>query len=296
MWYNRLWSMKGTYMKLKSKTANDIMLIVIGTVLMAAAFYFLLMPNGFVLGGVGGLGIILGRLTTLSVGTWLTGFNILLLIVGFIALGKSVGIKTVFCTLLYSGLIDILENIVPLKKPLTDQPFLELCCAILVSGIGQAMIFHADASSGGTDILALILRKYTSTNVGRALLYVDIIICLSTFFAFDVRSGLFSVLGLIAVTFIIDNALESFSSCKYFIIITDKPEEISKFILTEMDHSATLVKGEGVYSRSEKAILHTVCRRREALRLQRFIKQTDPNAFTIITTSSEIIGSGFREN
>ncbi|MBQ9890963.1 MAG: YitT family protein [Firmicutes bacterium] len=263
---------------------------------MAVAFYFLMMPNGFVLGGVGGLGIILGRLTTFSVGTWLTGLNVLLLIIGFIALGKSVGIKTVFCTLLYSGMIDILEKFVPLKMPLTDQPFLELCCAILVAGIGQAMIFHADASSGGTDILALILRKYTHTNVGRALLYVDIVICVSAFFAIDVRAGLFSVLGLVAVTFIIDNALESFTSCKYFIIITDKPDEISEFILTDMDHSATLVRGEGIYSHGEKAMLHTVCRRREALRLQRFIKQADPNAFTIITTSSEIIGSGFREN
>ena len=283
-------------MKLKSKKLNDVLLILIGTFLMAVAFYFLMMPNGFVLGGVGGLGIILGRLTTFSVGTWLTGLNVLLLIIGFIALGKSVGIKTVFCTLLYSGMIDILEKFVPLKKPLTDQPFLELCCAILVAGIGQAMIFHADASSGGTDILALILRKYTHTNVGRALLYVDIVICLSTFFAIDVRAGLFSVLGLVAVTFIIDNALESFTSCKYFIIITDKPDEISEFILTDMDHSATLVRGEGIYSHGEKTMLHTVCRRREALRLQRFIKQADPNAFTIITTSSEIIGSGFREN
>ena len=283
-------------MKIRKEQGKDIGLIVIGTLLMAVAFYFLMMPNGFVLGGVGGLGIILGRLTALSVGTWLTGFNILLLIIGFIFLGKSVGVKTVFCTLLYSGMIDVLERVIPLKKPLTDQPFLELCCAILVSGIGQAMIFHADASSGGTDILALILRKYTSTNVGRALLYVDIVICVSSFFAIDVRAGLFSVLGLVAVTFIIDNALESFSSCKYFIIITEKPEEISNFILTEMDHSATLVKGEGIYTRGEKAMLHTVCRRREALRLQRFIKQADPGAFTIITTSSEIIGSGFREN
>ena len=277
-------------------TAKDAFLLVAGTLLMTVSYYFLMMPNGFVLGGVGGLGIILGKLTTLSAGMWLTALNVLLLIVGFISLGKSVGLRTVFCSLLYSGMVDILERIVPLKQPVTDQPFLELCCAILLMGIGQAMIFHADASSGGTDILALILRKYTSTNVGRALLYIDILICIPTFFAFDVRAGLFSVLGLIALTFIIDNALESFASCKYFIIITDKPQEIIDFILKDMDHSATLVRAEGVYSGSEKAMLHTVCRRREALRLQRFIKSTDPNAFTIITTSSEIIGSGFREN
>ena len=278
------------------KKLKDAVLITVGTLLMAVGFYFLMMPNGFVLGGVGGIGIILGKLTGLSTGTWLTGLNVLLLIVGFISLGKSVGVKTVICTLLYSGVIDLLEALVPLKKPLTDQPFLELCCSILLMGIGQAMVFHADASSGGTDILALVLRKHTSINVGRALLYVDIFVCAASFFTFGVKEGLFSVLGLIALTFIIDNALEGFSSCKYFIIITDKPREISEFILKDMDHSATLVKAEGVYSGSEKAMLHTVCRRREALRLQRFIKSVDPSAFTIITTSSEIIGSGFREN
>ena len=197
--------------------------------------------------------------------------------------------------MLYSGIVDVLENVVPISKPVSGQPFLELCCSILLMGIGQAMIFHADATSGGTDILAVILRKHTSINVGRALLYVDIVICLSTFFAFNVEAGLFSVLGLISLTFIIDNALETFSSCKYFVIITDKPQPIIDFILKDMDHSATLVRAEGGYSKNEKTMLHTVCRRREALRLQRFIKRTDPGAFIIITTSSEIIGSGFRE-
>ncbi len=277
-------------------SAKDAFLLVAGTLLITVSYYFLMMPNGFVLGGVGGLGIILGKLTALSVGTWLTALNVLLLIIGFMTLGKSVGIRTVFCSVLYSACVDLLEKLVPIEKPLTDQPFLELCCAILLMGIGQAMIFHADATSGGTDIIALILRKYTSTNVGRALLYTDIIICIASFFAFDVRAGLFSVLGLIVLTFIIDGALETFESCKYFIIITDKPKEISEFILNDMDHSATLVKAEGVYSGNEKAMLHTVCRRREAIRLQRFIKSVDPSAFTIITTSSEIIGSGFREN
>ncbi len=283
-------------MKFEQRTFKDILLIFFGTLLMAVSYFFFLVPNGFVLGGVGGLGIILGRLTTLSTGTWLTALNVLLLIVGFISLGKSVGVKTVFCTLLYSGMIDILELIFPRQKVLTDQPFLELVSAVLMAGIGQAMIFHADASSGGTDILALILRKHSSMNVGTALLCVDIVVCAASFFAIEIREGLFSVLGIIGLTFLIDSALETFSSCKYFIIITDHPDEISAFILKELDHSATLVKGEGIYTRGEKEMLHTVCRRREAIHLQRYIKKIDPGAFTIITTSSEIIGSGFRED
>ncbi len=283
-------------MNKKSDRIRDFFLMTVGSVLMALSLYFFKEPNGFVTGGVGGLGIILGQFTTASMGVWVTGLNIILLTVGFIVLGKSLGVKTVYCTLLYSGLVDLLEVLVPLEKPLTDQPVLELCWAILITGIGQAMIFHADASSGGTDVLALILKKYTSTNVGRALLYVDIVISAGAFFAFGIKSGLFSVFGLFCMTFLIDSVLDMLSSCKYFVIVTDKPEEISAYILNKLDHSATLIKGEGVYSHAEKAVLHTVCKRSEAKHLQRFIKSVDPQAFTIITTSSEIIGAGFKEN
>ena len=266
-----------------------------GSIIMGLSLYFFKSPNGFVTGGVGGLGIILGRFTTVSMGLWVTALNLLLLVLGFIVLGKSVGFKTIYCTLLYSAVVDLMEIVYPMEKPFTDQPLLELVWAIILTGIGQAMIFYADASSGGTDILALILRKHTSMDVGKAILAVDILISAASFFAFGIRTGLFSVLGLFCMTFLIDIALESFSSCKYFVIITSKPQEITEFILKEMDHGATLVKGEGLYTHSEKAMVHTVCRRREAIRLQKYIKRIDPQAFTIITTSSEIIGSGFRE-
>ncbi len=279
----------------KNKFFNDFIMMTAGSVIMAISLYFFKSPNGFVTGGVGGLGIILGKYTTASMGLWLTMLNLALLILGFIVLGKSMGVRTIYCTLLYSGIVDILEVVIPMEKPFTDQPMLELVCAIFLTGVGQALIFYADASSGGTDILALILKKHTSMDVGKAILVVDILISVASFFAFGIKTGLFSVLGLLSMTFVIDIAMESFGSCKYFVIITDKPDEIINFILTEMDHGATLVKGEGVYTHNEKAMLHTVCRRREAIRLQRHIKRVDPQAFTIITTSSEIIGSGFRK-
>ena len=279
----------------KNKFFNDFIMMTAGSVIMAISLYFFKSPNGFVTGGVGGLGIILGKYTTASMGLWLTMLNLALLILGFIVLGKSMGVRTIYCTLLYSGIVDLLEVVIPMEKPFTDQPMLELVCAIFLTGVGQALIFYADASSGGTDILALILKKHTSMDVGKAILVVDILISIASFFAFGIKTGLFSVLGLLSMTFVIDIAMESFGSCKYFVIITDKPDEIINFILTEMDHGATLVKGEGVYTHNEKAMLHTVCRRREAIRLQRHIKRVDPQAFTIITTSSEIIGSGFRK-
>ena len=270
--------------------------ILLGSLLMAVSYSFFMVPNGFVVGGVGGLGIVLAKLTAASIGTWLTALNVFLLLVGFIFLGKSMGFRTVVCTLLFTGIVDLFELLIPMKAPMSSQPFLELCCAVFLMGMGQAIVFHADATSGGTDIIAMIIKKHYPVNVGRALLFVDIVICIMSFFVLGPESGLFSLLGIFALTFLIDNVIEVLTSCKYFVIITDKPDEITQFILKDMDHSATLVDGKGVYSKTDKAVIHTVCKRREALRLQRFIKSVDPNAFTIITTSSEIIGSGFRED
>ena len=281
---------------MKKGLVKDYFYIVLGTVLMAVSYSFFMTPNGFVVGGVGGIGIILGHLTTASVGTWLTVLNIALLIVGFIFLGKSVGVRTVICTILFTGLVDLFEILLPMKAPMSSQPFLELCCAIFLMGIGQALVFNADATSGGTDIIAMIIKKHFHVNVGMALLLVDVVICILDFVFLGPESGLFSLLGVFALTFLIDSAIETLSSCKYFIIITDKPEEISTFILKDMDHGATLVHAEGVYTGGKKYMLHTVCKRREAVHLQKFVKSVDPNAFTIITTSSEIIGSGFRED
>ena len=280
----------------KKSIIKDYFYILIGSLLMAVSYSFFMVPNGFVVGGVGGLGIVLSKLTAASIGTWLTGLNIFLLLIGFIFLGKSMGFRTVVCTLLFTGIVDLFEILVPMEGPMSSQPFLELCCAVLLMGIGQAVVFHVDATSGGTDIIAMIIKKHFSVNVGRALLFVDIVICIAAFIVLGPESGLFSLLGIFALTFLIDNVIEVLTSCKYFVIITDKPDEITEFILKDMDHSATLVKGKGVYSRNDKSVIHTVCKRREALHLQRFIKSVDPNAFTIITTSSEIIGSGFRED
>ena len=280
----------------KKHIVKDYFYIFLGSLLMSVSYSFFMVPNGFVVGGVGGLGIVLSKLTAASIGTWITGLNILLLLIGFIFLGKSMGFRTVVCTLLFTGIVDLFELLVPMKSPMSSQPFLELCCAVFLMGIGQAVVFHADATSGGTDIIAMIIKKHYSMNVGRALLFVDIVVCILSFFVLGPESGLFSLLGIFALTFLIDNVIETLTSCKYFVIITDKPDEITQFILNDMDHGATLVNGKGVYSRNDKSVIHTVCKRREALRLQRFIKSADPNAFTIITTSSEIIGSGFRED
>lgn len=280
--------------KTKGQLAKDYLMMILGTAMLSAGVYFFKIPNGFSTGGVSGIATLLGSLTPVSASSWIGIINTALLIVGFIFLGKSTGIRTVFCSLLFSVMTKLLEFLVPLSGPLTDQPFLELVYAMLLTSCGAALIFFRQGSSGGTDIVALIIKKYAHIDVGKALLCTDAVIAVSSFFVFGIRTGLFSLLGLFSKAFLVDNVIESLDACKCFMIVTSKPKEISEFIIHTLNHSATLVEATGAYSNEEKYLVYTVCRRIEAVRLQRSIREIDEGAFTAVTTSSRIIGRGFR--
>lgn len=273
---------------------KDFLVMTLGSLFVAFGVYFFKIPNGFATGGVTGIGTILAKVTPISAGIWIWGLNILFLIIGFIFLGRGNGIKTVYCSMFYSAVTYLLEIAVPLNAPLTNQPLLELVYAMLLTSIGAAMIFNVDASSGGTDIAALILKKYTSIDVGKALLAVDFLVASSSFVIFNVQTGLFSLLGLFSKAFIVDGVIESLNVCKYFVVITEKREEISKYIIENLHHGVTASVVTGEFTNEEKVMLHTVCKRIEAVRLRKEIKNIDPHAFVIITSSSEIIGRGFR--
>ncbi len=280
-------------MRKKTKFSSFIFMNM-GCILLSFGVYFFKIPNGFVTGGVSGISTILAQITSISAGVWIWILNFTLMVLGFLFLGKQNGIKTVYCSMFYSAITYILEVSVPITNPLTNQPFLELVYAMLLTSIGSALIFNSDASSGGTDIVALILKKYTSVDVGKALLIVDFVVAAGAFIVFDIKTGLFSLLGLFAKAFIVDGFIESLNTCKYFVVITSKREEISEFIIKMLHHGATITSATGEFTGEEKTIIHTVCKRFEAIKLRNKIKEIDPHAFIIITTSSEIIGRGFR--
>lgn len=275
-----------------------------GILLMALGIYFFKAPNGFATGGVSGVAIILARtFPIMTQSLYMMMINILLLIVGVVLLGKECGLLTIFCSLMLSLENWLLEMLVPLSEPLTAYPLLELVYAVLLTGIGAAIIFKCKASSGGTDIVALILKKHTSMNVGTALLCVDFIIAAMTFIkitegciAIDPQTGLFSMLGLFAKVFVVDDIIDSINLCKSFTIVTTKPSEINSFILNEVKHSATVVSAHGAFTGDEKTVIMTVCRRSEAIKLRKKVYELDPDAFIIITKTSEIMGKGFRDN
>ena len=271
----------------------------VGTLLLAAGVYFFKSPNHFATGGVSGLSIILEPLIPfLTQSQLLMIINALMLILGFIFLGRGCTFKTIYCSAAYSLENFAFEEIFKAAGtvfPLTDQPFMELVFAILLTGVGSAIIFNCGASSGGTDIVALILKKYTSLNVGRALLVTDILIACSSFIVFGIQAGLYSVLGLFAKAFVIDGVIEDIGKNTYDTIITADPEKTGKYIIDSMHRDYTRYTAQGGYTGNEKTVLITVCSRPEARRLRAKAKELDPAAFIIVSDATEILGKGFRE-
>jgi len=271
-------------------------LITVSTVVTIAGVYFFKFQNNFSFGGVTGVAVIVSALTPITTSQVNLIMNILLLVVGFLFLGRSFGIKTVYVSLLTSVGLSVMEIIFPMQYPLTNQPLLELIFAVFLPGVGAAMLFNMGASSGGTDIIAMILKKYTHYNIGTALFIVDLSIALAAFPVFGATTGLFSMLGLLAKSLVIDTVIESINLCKYFTVICENPEPICKYIIQDLNRSATICRAEGAFTHKEKAVIITAMRRSQSIQLRNFIKATEPTAFILISNTSEIIGKGFLTN
>jgi uncharacterized membrane-anchored protein YitT (DUF2179 family) len=275
-------------------TAFEYVILTVATLIMVFGIYVFKFPNNFSFGGVTGIAILLAKLTPLTAGSWTFILNMALLALGFFFLGKGFGIKTVYVSVLMSVGLSALEKIWPMAHPLTNQPVLELIFAIFLPAFSSALLFNIGASGGGTDILAMILKKYTSFNIGSALFLVDLLITLAACFVFDASTGLFSFTGLMAKSLVIDGVIENINLCKYFTIVCDKPEAICSFIHENLNRSATIFQAQGPYTHQPKYVILTVMKRNQAVQLRNFLKLNEPTAFMMITNSSEIIGKGFR--
>lgn len=274
---------------------NDFFILNAGTLLTAVGSYFFKFPNNFSTGGVTGISIVMTHyFPGLSNGTIVSVINIALLIVGLLLLGKGFGFKTFYVTVAFSAMLKILEVIWPMTQPLTDQPFMELLLGVFLPAWGSALLFNIGSSTGGTDIIAMIVKKYFKCHIGRALLIVDFFITLMTFVAFGPETGLFSMVGLFIRSFAVDLFLENMNTYKYFTIITDKPQEIYSYITDVLHRGATVYQAEGLYKHTEKTVIMTAQGKKQALHLQDVIRQKDPHAFVLVTNTSEIIGKGFR--
>lgn len=271
-------------------------IITLSIEIIVVGIYFFKFPNNFAFGGVTGFSTVISKVTHWSAGDFTFIVNTGLLVIGFLLLGTDVGIKTVYGSMLMSFSLSAMERICLMKLPMTDQPMLELIFAIFLPAVGSAVLFNIGASSGGTDIIAMILKKHTSMNIGTALLLVDMTSVILAFFVFGAATGLYSSLGLMAKSLVVDGVIESINMCKCFNIICDDPDPICDFIINGLHRSATVYEAKGAFTHHEKTVIMTTMKRSQAVKLRNYIKRVEPTAFILISNSSEIIGKGFLTN
>ena len=259
-------------MQQKAAVVKEYLMLTLGTALVAAGVYFFKFPNHFNTGGVTGLAVILNAVfPAVSSSTFASTINIAFLVLGFVALDKSFGVRTVYCSVLFSGLLSGLEWLFPMDAPLTNQKMLELFFAVILPSLGAAILFNLQSSTGGTDILAMILKRFSSMDIGMALLYVDVLIAASTLYFVGTEAGLYSILGLVLKSVVVDSVIESLNRRKSFIAVTSCPQEVCDFITHTLNRSATCWRGEGAYSHEEKWVILTALSRSQAVALRLYL-------------------------
>ena len=224
--------------------------------------------------------------------------NLLLLLVGFLALGRTFGVRTCFCSTLLSVETLVLEKLVARTAPLTDEPMLETVFMVLLPSLGSAILFSLGASSGGTEIIAMILKKYTSVNLSGGLFLSDLFIVMSLFLVFGIETWLFSMLGFLARVLLVDRLLKGINAAKYCVVITSPAhrDAICDYILGHLERGATVSESfVGAYRGDRKSVLFVALTRRQAAQLKRCAKTLDENIFIIVSHSAEVTGDGFYE-
>lgn len=272
---------------------KDLLLITAGCLALTAGNYFFKFPNHFVFGGVTGIAILIAEVTPFSVATINLIINVFFLVLGFLMLGKKFGVRTVYATALMTVSLSVLEFVYPMSSPFTDQKMLEFSISILLTAFGSAVLFHSEASGGGTDIIAMILRKYSGHEIGWMVLISDVVIVMGAFFIFDIETALYSSLGLLIKALVIDTSIAQLNRCRLVNIICDRPEPICDYIINTIHRDATYHEATGAYSQAKKYVILCVLRPKQEIILRRYIRDHEPSAFVLVSDSSLIFGKGF---
>lgn len=271
------------------------LLIILGTFIMAVGYVYFISPNRIVPGGIYGISIMLHHLTGFPIGITALAFNIPLTIIGTRILGPRFGAKTVVAFILTSVFVDLLSYYQG-NKPLIEGETLVSCIfGGLLIGIGVALTFKAKATSGGTDVVAMILAKFTRLPLGQLMMMVDSAIVLLSYLAFgDWKIPLFSWITIFVMGRVVDTVMHGFSYDKTLFIISDKHEEIRNRIIEDLRRGGTFLHGEGMYNHHQKQIIFTVVNPRELYMLEDYIHKVDPEAFVAVLDAYEILGKGFK--
>ncbi len=265
-----------------------------GVAITALALDWFLIPNMIAAGGASGLATVIHHLTKLPVGLLMVLINIPLFLASVRTFGRHFGAKTVFGTALLSILIDLVAIVLP--EPLTQDPLLASLYGGVLTGVGIGLTFRFNGTTGGTDIAARLLKKYTSLSVGRALLFIDMAIIILAGLVFRQPDlSLYALITVFVTSKAIDLILEGEDYARAAFIITKDPADIVQNIFAVLGRGVTTIEGRGAYTGTDRQVLLCVVSRAEQSRLREIVEATDPKAFVIITSASEVLGEGFME-
>ena len=270
------------------KVLKDFTVITFGTILAAAAIYFFMLPSHVAVGSASALAMVLSNFIPLPVSVITLVLNVILLIMGFLLIGPEFGAKTVYTAILLPLVLGAFELIFPNFQSLTQDPFLDVLCYILLVGMAMALLFSKNASSGGLDIVAKIMNKYLRMDLGRAISISGIVVALTSVFCYDTKTVVLSVLGTYFGGMIVDHFIFGLNIKRRVCVISPKINEISDFVLYELHSGATLNEIVGAYDKTVRKEIITIVDKHEYKRLMDYVRKVDPKAFVTVYSVNEI--------
>lgn len=276
-------------MKKHLNSLLDFLLITLGTGIVAIAVYFFMMPSNVSVGSMTGVAIVISHFVPLSVSAITMAFNVVLLILGFLFIGKEFGGKTVYTSILLPTLLGVLEHLVPNIQSIMGDPFLDMICYVFVVSIGLAILFNRNASSGGLDIVAKFMNKFFHTEMGYAMSLVGMVAALSSALVSEPKLVILAVLGTYLNGLVVDRFIFGSTLKKRVCIISEKAEEIRSFLIHELHSGASIYETIGAFNMETRREIITIVDKSEYLKLMTFIEKADPNAFVTIYDVNKII-------
>ena len=273
----------------KSDFMKEFIVITFATLIVSAAVFFFLIPSQVSVGSISGLAMILGNIIPLHISIITFILNGLLLIIGFLLIGKEFGAKTVYTSLLLPLFLRIFEIWFPDFSSINGDPFLDMVCYIFVVSIGLAILFRENASSGGLDMVAKLLNKYFRMDMGKAMALPGMCVALSSILFYDKKLVVLSLLGTYLNGLVLDHFIFGLNLKKRVCIISEKEAEIRSFILNRLHSGATIYEGRGAYDGQPKTEIITIVDKNEYALLMSYLLKTDPSAFVTVYTVSEVI-------
>lgn len=281
-------------MKIGYQQVKRFFIINAGLFIMALGLVIFLEPAKLAVGGVMGLSMVIrAYIPSIDLGLLMLIFNVFLFILAFFMIGKSFGGYTIYCSVALSFMTSVLTRIYGSTNLFPDDLMVTLFIGILVQGVGMAMVFSQNASTGGTDIVAKILNKYTHIEIGKSLFLSDALITVAAGIAFETRLGMYAFLGILMNGLIIDKVIAGFETKAHCQIISHKSDEIVSFIHNDLGRGCTYLKAVGAYSMKDTNLISVVLGRREYIKLKSFVRSVDPRAFITMHFTHEVLGEGF---